>query len=69
MRLKHMGISMNQKKIRRLMRKYNLACPVRKQNPYRQMLRPMKTIAVAENLVNREFEEHGPRTILLTDIT
>ena len=35
MRLKHMGISMNQKKIRRLMRKYNLACPVRKQNPYR----------------------------------
>lgn len=69
MRLKHMGISMNQKKIQRLLRKYNLACPVRKQNPYRQMLRPMKTIAVAENLVNREFEEHGPRTILLTDIT
>ena len=69
MRLKHMGISMNQKKIRRLMRKYNLACPVRKQNPYRQMLRAMKTSAVAENLVNREFEEHGPRTILLTDIT
>ena len=69
MRLKHMGINMNQKKIRRLMRKYNLACPVRKQNPYRQMLRAMKTSAVAENLVNREFEEHGPRTILLTDIT
>ena len=69
MRLKHMGISMNQKKIRRLMRKYNLACPVRRQNPYRQMLRAMKTSAVAENLVNREFEKHGPRTILLTDIT
>ena len=69
MRLKHMGINMNQKKIRRLMRKYNLACPVRKQNPYRQMLRAMKTSAVAENLVNREFKEHGPRTILLTDIT
>ena len=51
------------------MRKYNLAYPVRKQNPYRQMLRAMKTSAVAENLVNREFEEHGPRTILLTDIT
>ena len=69
MSLKHMGISMNQKKIRRLMRKYNLACPVRRQNPYRQMLRAMKTSAVAENLVNREFEKHGPRTILLTDIT
>ena len=69
MSLKHMGISMNQKKIRRLMRKYNFACPIRKQNPYRQMLRAMKTSAVAENLVNREFEKHGPRTILLTDIT
>ena len=33
------------------------------------MLRAMKTSAVAENLVNREFEKHGPRTILLTDIT
>ena len=51
------------------MHKYNLACPVRKQNPYRQMLRAMKTSAVAENLVNREFEDHGPRAILLTDIT
>lgn len=69
MRLKHMGICMNQKKIRRLMHKYSLACPVRKQNPYRQMLRAMKTSAVAENLVNREFEDHGPRAILLTDIT
>lgn len=64
-----MGICMNQKKIRRLMHKYNLACPIRKQNPYRQMLRAMKTSAVAENLVNREFEDHGPRAILLTDIT
>ena len=51
------------------MHKYNLACPVRKQNPYRQMLRAIKTSAVAENLVNREFKDHGPRTILLTDIT
>lgn len=69
MRLLHTGIRMNQKKIRRLMRKYNLACPVRKQNPYRQMLRAMKTNSISENLVNREFREHGPRTILLTDIT
>ena len=69
MRLLHTGIRMNQKKIRRLMRKYNLACPVRKQNPYRQMLRAMKTNSISENLVNREFREFGPRTILLTDIT
>lgn len=69
MRLIHNGILMNQKKIRRLMHKYNLSCPVRKQNPYRQMIRAMKTNSVSDNLVNREFREHGPRTILLTDIT
>lgn len=69
MRLLHTGIRMNQRKIRRLMRKYNLSCPVRKQNPYRQMIRAMKTNSVSDNLVNREFKEHGPRTILLTDIT
>lgn len=69
MRLLHTGIRMNQKKIRRLMRKYNLSCPVRKQNPYRQMIRAMKTNSISDNLVNREFKEHGPRTILLTDIT
>ena len=33
MRLLHMGIRMNVKKIRRLMRKYNLSCPIRKPNP------------------------------------
>lgn len=69
MRLQHMGITMNQKKIRRLMHKYNLTCPIRKQNPYRQMMRAMRTNSVSDNLVNREFEQHGPRTILLTDIT
>ena len=35
MRLLHMGIRMNVKKIRRLMRKYKLTCPIRKPNPYR----------------------------------
>ena len=69
MRLLHNGIVMNQKKIRRLMHKYNLICPVRKQNPYRQMLRAMKSNSIADNIVNREFKEHGPRAILLTDIT
>lgn len=69
MRLLHNGILMNQKKIRRLMHKYNLSCPVRKQNPYRQMIRAMKTNSLSDNLVNREFKEHGPRKILLTDIT
>ena len=69
MRLLHMGIRMNHKKIRRLMKKYGLFCPVRKANPYRQMMRAMRTNKIADNLVKREFREHGPRKILLTDIT
>ena len=69
MRLLHTGIRMNQKKIRRLMDKYNLICPIRKANPYRRMAKALKTDSVSPNLVNREFDQHGPGMILLTDIT
>ena len=69
MRLLHEGAIMNPKKIRRLMQKYNLFCPVRKANPYRRMAKALKTSHVAENLVDRQFEAHGLRTVLLTDIT
>ena len=71
MRLLHMDppILMNVKKISRLMHKYYLICPIRQANPYRRMAAALKTNNVADNLVNREFEEHGPRSILLTDIT
>ena len=71
MRLLHMDppVLMNIKKIQRLMRKYGLSCPIRKANPYRRMAKAMATAYTAPNIVNREFEEHGPRKILLTDIT
>ena len=60
---------MNPKKISRLMHKYGLICPIRKANPYRRMAKAMKTNHIAGNLLNREFESHGPRMVLLTDIT
>ena len=69
MHLLHHNICMNIKKIRRLMDKYGLRCPIRKLNPYRQMAKAMKTSNVAPNLVNRNFRQYGPRKILLTDIT
>lgn len=71
MRLLHMDppVLMNVKKIRRLMDKFNLTCPIRKANPYRRMAKALKTSNVAENIVQREFECYGPRTVLLTDIT
>ena len=68
MRLLHVGIIMNVKKIRRLMNKYNLFCPIRKANPYRRMAKALATNNVAPNVVNREFKKR-PRKVLLTDIT
>lgn len=62
-------VIMNIKKIRRLMSKYNLTCPIRKANPYRRMAKAIRTNQVAENLLGREFESHGARKVLLTDIT
>ena len=71
MTLLHMDppVIMNVKKIRRLMRKFKLDCPIRKADPYRRMAKAMQTSQVAENLLNREFECYGPRMVLLTDIT
>ena len=60
---------MNLKKIRRLMSKYNLVCPIRKANPYRLMVRAVKDGNIADNLVQRQFEAYGPRIVLLTDIS
>lgn len=62
-------VVMNIKKIRRLMKKYNLFCPIRKANPYRRMAKAIKTSNYADNLLQREFECYGPRYVLLTDIT
>lgn len=69
MKFCHDGIVMSRKKIVRLMRKYGLACHIREANPYRRMMKDLATDDVAQNLVNREFEEHGPGKIILTDIT
>lgn len=69
MRLLHIEILMNRKKIQRLMRKFGLFCPIRKPNPYKRMAKARKEHALKPNLVNREFRAYGPRTILLTDIT
>lgn len=70
MRLKRdKGINWNIKKIRRLMKKYRLFCPIRKPNPYKKMVRDMKTNNYASNILNRRFIDNGPRKHLLTDIT
>ena len=62
-------VIMNLKKIRRLMKKFHLICPIRKRNQYRQLVDALRTHQVADNLLQRQFEEYGPRMVLLTDIT
>lgn len=69
MRLLRKKVRMNIKKIRRLMKKYNVICPIRSANPYKRMAKAIATNYVAPNLVAREFRTHGKRRILLTDIT
>jgi putative transposase len=62
-------ITMNLKKIRRLMKKFNLVCPIRKANPYRRMAKALKTSHVAPNKLERKFKAGNPNQIFLTDIT
>lgn len=62
-------IKMNLKKIRRLMGKFGLVCPVRKANPYRRMAKALQTNRKVKNILERAFKEFGPRKVLLTDIT
>ena len=62
-------VVMTLKKVRRLMKKYGLQCPIRRANPYRKMKNAMKMNNYAPNLLDREFESYGPRLVRLTDIT
>lgn len=71
MRLLHFNppVVMNVKKIRRLMKKFKLFCPVRKVNPYRMLGKRLQENRTVPNLLNRQFTASGPRRVLLTDIT
>jgi transposase InsO family protein len=63
------GIVYNLKRIRRIMRKYGILCPIRKANPYRRMMKATKEHSVLPNLLNRNFKQNIPGKVLLTDIT
>ena len=63
------NIKMNLKKIRRLMKKYGLICPIRKVNPIKKMIKAQQTNNIYDNIVNRNFNQGKAKFILLTDIT
>ena len=63
------NINYNLKRIRRIMKKYNIVCPQRKANPYRRMMKATKEHTVLPNLLNRKFKQESPGKVLLTDIS
>ncbi|CAM3619620.1 Integrase catalytic domain-containing protein [Paenibacillus lupini] len=62
-------VIMNHKKIRRLMRKYNMVAKVRQANPYRKMAKATQEHRTCPNLLERQFNQGEPGKVLLTDIT
>lgn len=63
------NINYNLKRIGRIMRKYNIVCPIRRANPYRKIMKATQQHAVVPNLLNRKFKQGIPGKVLLTDIT
>lgn len=63
------NITMNRKKIQRIMRKYNIICPIRKANPYKRIAKATKEHTVVPNILSREFKQNIPGKVMLTDIT
>lgn len=66
---KDFGIVMNLKKIRRLMKKYGLICPIRMVNPIKKMIKAQQSNRTYDNIVDRNFLQGRAKLVLLTDIT
>ncbi|SIN84503.1 Transposase InsO and inactivated derivatives [Carnobacterium alterfunditum] len=64
-----LGITVNRKKVQRLMRKFNIFCPIRKANPYKRMAKATKEHRTVENQLERQFDQGIAHKVLLTDIT
>lgn len=63
------SIVYSRKKVQRIMRKYDIKCPIRKANPYRRIAKMTKEHRTVPNLIERNFKQNVPEKVLLTDIT
>ncbi|WP_411954331.1 IS3 family transposase [Alkalibacillus sp. S2W] len=63
------NIGMNHKRIRRIMKKYNLMCTIRRANPYKQIAQTTQEHQTCDNKLERQFDQQEPHKVLLTDIT
>lgn len=59
----------NLKRIRRIMKKFSIICPIRKANPYRRMAKATKEHRTCQNKLQRQFKQGVAGKVLLTDIT
>ena len=66
---KDYGVIMNLKKIRRLMKKYDLVCPIRKINPIKAEIKKKQSHRIYGNILSRNFGQGVAKKVLLTDIT
>lgn len=69
MKLSEKGITMNHKKIQRIMKKYNLVTKIRRKNPYKNIMKESLQDRTFENKLNREFKQKIPFKVFCTDIT
>ena len=69
MKLDDKGITMNLKKIRRVMKKYDLFCKIRRANKSRVSLQKNIKNQEVDNLLDRRFEQNIPYKFVSTDIT
>ena len=51
------GITYNLKRIRRIMKKFEIICPIRKANPYRRMAKATKEHRTCTNELQRNFKQ------------
>ena len=63
------SIIYSRKKIQRIMRKYNIYCTIRRQNPYKKIAKATAEHSVVPNILQRGFKTKEVRKVLLTDIT
>ena len=54
-------ISMNHKKVLRLMKKYHLLAKIRRKNPYKHIQKATQEHRVVPNILNRDFQCHIPK--------
>jgi len=66
---KEMGVTMNFKRIYRIMKKYSMYTKIRRTNPYKKMAKATQEHKTLKNILNRKFKQDTPQKTLLTDIT